>query len=160
MLYPTTAHLRDYLSWRQADVHVNNLFNTTFWALVESGVSNVEAERRLKGTQSGDKNEILFTEFGINYNNMNPMFRKGSIIIRKFETEPNGGPKTSKPIAKQREDKSAQQEDALDKDEGTWEQQIFNGLVVSHEDIIGKTFWEKHPDLLYPPDSQPPRIPK
>lgn len=34
VLYPTDGNLRDYLSWRQADVHVNNLYNTVFWALV------------------------------------------------------------------------------------------------------------------------------
>lgn len=34
VLYPSDANLRDYLSWRQADAHVNNLHNTVFWALV------------------------------------------------------------------------------------------------------------------------------
>lgn len=34
VLYPTDQNLRDYLSWRQADCHINNLYNTTFWALV------------------------------------------------------------------------------------------------------------------------------
>ena len=65
--YPTTRHLRDYLSWRQADVHVNNLYNTAFWALVmRGGMSNVQAEGRLKGTLAKDKHEILFSQFGIN----------------------------------------------------------------------------------------------
>lgn len=34
VLYPTDKNLRDYLSWRQADVHVNNLYNTCFWNLI------------------------------------------------------------------------------------------------------------------------------
>lgn len=34
VLYPNDSNLRDYLSWRQADAHVNNLHNTVFWALV------------------------------------------------------------------------------------------------------------------------------
>lgn len=43
VLYPTTANLRDYLSWRQADCHINNLYNTAFWALVLQGkLSNSE----------------------------------------------------------------------------------------------------------------------
>lgn len=37
VLYPTDQNLRDYLSWRQADVHVNNLYNTAFWTLVQKG---------------------------------------------------------------------------------------------------------------------------
>lgn len=37
VLYPTDKNLRDYLAWRQADVHVNNLYNTCFWNLVLKG---------------------------------------------------------------------------------------------------------------------------
>ena len=69
VLYPTLQNVKDYLSWRQADTHINNLYNTAFWTLVEKGkLSPQEAEARLSGTLSADKNEILFTEFGINYN--------------------------------------------------------------------------------------------
>lgn len=134
VVYPTTAYLRDYLSWRQADVHVNNLFNTTFWALVGDGVSNAEAEQQLKGTLAADKNEILFSRFGINYNNEKQMFRKGTTIIRN--------PKPSnEPMKKE-----------------NCEDTHFDGLLVTHEDIIGKEFWDKYPHLLDPPDSNPPRI--
>lgn len=35
VLYPTDKNLRDYLSWRQCDVHINNLYNTCFWNLVQ-----------------------------------------------------------------------------------------------------------------------------
>ncbi|XP_055615750.1 probable tRNA(His) guanylyltransferase [Toxorhynchites rutilus septentrionalis] len=83
VLYPTDDNLRDYLSWRQADVHINNLYNTTFWNLVASGLTNVDAEKRLRGTLSSDKNEILFQDFNINYNNEPAMFRKGTILLRK-----------------------------------------------------------------------------
>lgn len=34
ILYPTDLNLRDYLSWRQADVHINNLYNSVFWGYV------------------------------------------------------------------------------------------------------------------------------
>ncbi|XP_053688639.1 probable tRNA(His) guanylyltransferase [Sabethes cyaneus] len=90
VLYPTDQNLRDYLSWRQADVHINNLYNTTFWNLVDSGLTNAEAETRLRGTLSSDKNEILFQEFNINYNNEPAMFRKGTILMRKQIEFPSG----------------------------------------------------------------------
>eukprot|EP00171_Calliarthron_tuberculosum_P009732 IDg9732t1 len=77
-----------------------------------SGVSTFEAERRLKGTFSNDKNEILFTEFGINYNNENPMFRKGSTIIRNIEAKPNGNSATVQTNGKLREESTVQQGDA------------------------------------------------
>jgi hypothetical protein len=41
-----------------------------------------EAEQRLKGTVSADKNEILFREFGINYNNEPECFKKGTVLYR------------------------------------------------------------------------------
>lgn len=84
VLYPTVENLKDYLSWRQADVHINNLYNTCFWNLVlKKGMTNQEAEERLRGTLSADKNEILFSEFGINYNTLPAMFRKGTILLTK-----------------------------------------------------------------------------
>lgn len=84
VLYPSEENLKDYLSWRQADVHINNLYNTCFWNLVlKKGMKNSEAEERLRGTVSADKNEILFSEFGINYNNLPAMFRKGTILVTK-----------------------------------------------------------------------------
>ena len=43
--YPTNRNLRDYLSWRQADTHINNLYNTCFWLLVKDGVSKEEAQQ-------------------------------------------------------------------------------------------------------------------
>lgn len=81
VLYPNFNSLRDYFSWRQADCHINNLYNTSFWALVLRGnMTPDDAESKLCGTVSADKNEILFKEFGINYNNEPEIFKKGSIL--------------------------------------------------------------------------------
>jgi tRNA(His) guanylyltransferase len=68
--YPSDNNLRDYLSWRQADCknfqkiiicvinqfltyslllgHINNLYNTCFWALIHSGKTETEAEITLR----------------------------------------------------------------------------------------------------------------
>lgn len=35
------------------------------------------------GTFSSDKNEILFSEFGINYNNEKEIYKKGTTLLRK-----------------------------------------------------------------------------
>lgn len=76
VLYPSNRNLRDYLSWRQADCgcqqainqvtythcwssnlpvcyslsgHINNLYNTVFWTLVQKGqLTTTQAEDRLK----------------------------------------------------------------------------------------------------------------
>ncbi|KAG8281607.1 tRNA-histidine guanylyltransferase 1-like [Homalodisca vitripennis] len=89
VLYPTDSNLRDYLSWRQADAHINNLYNTVFWALVlRKNMTTKEAEERLKGTLSSEKNEILFSEFNINYNNEPEQFKKGTSLVRKLIKQP------------------------------------------------------------------------
>lgn len=81
VMYPDVQSLKDYFSWRQADCHINNLYNTTFWTLVQKGqLTPHDAQTKLIGTLSADKNEILFTDFGINYNNEPEMFKKGSIL--------------------------------------------------------------------------------
>lgn len=142
VLYPTTKHLRDYLAWRQVDVHVNNLFNTTFWALVASGITQKEAERELKGTTSADKNEILFSKFNVNYNSEPPMFRKGSVLMRP---PPAAGDK----------DEDEDMDKAIVNKEN-WS--IADGIVICHDDMIRNSFWESLPHLLNPPDTNPPPV--
>lgn len=94
VLYPTDENLKDYLSWRQADVHINNLYNTCFWNLVKKGLSNADAEKRLRGTVSAEKNELLFQDFGINYNTLPAIYRKGTILLTK-KLQINGSFKTA-----------------------------------------------------------------
>ncbi|KAG0001898.1 hypothetical protein BGZ80_003898 [Entomortierella chlamydospora] len=84
VLYPSEVEVKDYFAWRQADTHINNLFNTSFWALVEKGgLTPKAAEIRLSGTDSKDKNEMLFTEFNTNYSKLPAIFRKGSVLLRE-----------------------------------------------------------------------------
>ncbi|PXF41275.1 putative tRNA(His) guanylyltransferase [Gracilariopsis chorda] len=158
VLYPLTCHLRDYLSWRQADTHVNNLFNTAFWALVDQdGKSLKEAEKLLKGTNSKEKNELLFSQFGINYNNEPQMFRKGSLIIRRPGNEGYEFPKRRRVDQPSNEDHKGttylvdMQKDLAPSDDD---------YHVLHTDIIKDDFWKQHHYLLWPPDDSPPRIRK
>ncbi|KAJ3003340.1 UNVERIFIED_CONTAM: tRNA-histidine guanylyltransferase 1-like [Siphonaria sp. JEL0065] len=120
--YPTAENLRDYLSWRQADCHINNLYNTTFWALVQDPSdpqTTTQAQEILKDTTSASKNEILFKRFGINYNTLPEMFRKGSVLVRRKVLTP----------VKETED-------------GKQVERIKSIVHVTHVDIIGNEFWE------------------
>lgn len=64
--------------------HINNLYNTTFWALIQKGgQTTTEAHATLRGTVSATKHEILFSRFGINYNEISQRFKKGSVIVRE-----------------------------------------------------------------------------
>ncbi|KAG2035747.1 tRNAHis guanylyltransferase [Suillus americanus] len=85
VVYPTERAIRDYFSWRQADTHINNLYNTTFWALIQKGgQTTTEAHATLRGTVSATKHEMLFSRFGINYNEISQRFKKGSVIVREI----------------------------------------------------------------------------
>lgn len=84
VLYPSLTIVKDYLSWRFVDTHINNLYNTAFWQLVlKCGMTPQESENRLSGTVSSEKQEILFTDCGVNYNNEPEMFKKGSLVTNK-----------------------------------------------------------------------------
>lgn len=52
-------------------------YNTVFWALVQQGGKTPqEAQATLNGTDAGQKNEILFAQFGINYTTLPEQFKK------------------------------------------------------------------------------------
>ncbi|XP_047317736.1 tRNA(His) guanylyltransferase 1-like [Impatiens glandulifera] len=79
--YPSTGILKDYLTWRQVDCHINNQYNTCFWMLVKSGMSKRESQEYLKGSQTNQKNELLIQKFGIDYKKLPAMFRLGSSVF-------------------------------------------------------------------------------
>ncbi|KZS94228.1 tRNAHis guanylyltransferase [Sistotremastrum niveocremeum HHB9708] len=129
VLYPTEKEVRDYFSWRQADTHINNLYNTLFWALVQEGeMTTADAHATLKGTVSGQKNEMLHSRFGINYNTLSARFRKGSVISRKTETPESVPPDESDGSKRKAKPKVT--------------------LEISHVDIIGDEFWNEISDIL------------
>ncbi|OCT88256.1 tRNA-histidine guanylyltransferase 1-like L homeolog isoform X2 [Xenopus laevis] len=134
VLYPSEQNLKDYLNWRQADCHINNLYNTTFWSLVhKGGLTPVQAQIRLKGTLAAEKNEILFSDFNINYNNEPLLYRKGSVLIWQKVNE----------VSKKRI-KLPNEADEKEVEVSRWR----NEIVELHCDIIGDQFWEEHPSIL------------
>ncbi|KAH3668899.1 hypothetical protein OGAPHI_002654 [Ogataea philodendri] len=125
--YPNAELIKDYFRWRQVDCHINNLYNTTFWSLVKSGLTTQEAENKLLGTLSSDKQEILFKEFGINYNNEPEIYKKGTVFVREvdFEAETTD---LSKRQAQRLQKKLTKSE-----------------IHKLHCDIIKDEFWETRP---------------
>lgn len=86
VFYPNMETIKDYLTWRFVDTHINNLYNTSFWGLVlKCGMTTQEAEQKLNGTLSKEKNEILFSQCNINYNDEPEIFKKGSFINKSGE---------------------------------------------------------------------------
>ncbi|EAX96857.1 tRNAHis guanylyltransferase family protein [Trichomonas vaginalis G3] len=88
VLYPSLDVVKDYLCWRQADTHINCLYNYTLNVLLRAGENPTDATEKLRGTFSNDKNEILF-KHGINYKLLPAAHRKGTVWIhakKLFET--------------------------------------------------------------------------
>ncbi|KAL0722086.1 hypothetical protein Bca4012_036685 [Brassica carinata] len=123
--YPTYKILLDYLAWRQVDCHINNQYNTCFWMLVKSGKTKTQSQDYLKGTQTREKNELLSSQFGIEYNTLPLIFRMGSLVFRSKEAvSDENGVVSGKKLKREGE------------------------VVVDHCNIIERGFWEEHPHIL------------
>ncbi|KAM3532716.1 hypothetical protein NHJ13051_000179 [Beauveria bassiana] len=152
--YPTVQNLRDYMSWRQADCHINNLYNTAFWSLVQlGGLNNKEAEKTLAGTLAADKNEILFSRFKINYNNEPDIFRKGSVVFRDYELVDPASHKTADTV----DELAEPVQQSKTQNENDKKRRSKARIVVEHLDIIRDDFWERRPWIL---SNKPGKVPK
>lgn len=137
VLYPDLKTLRDYFSWRQVDCHINNLYNTCFWKLVLEGKkSQKEAEEILRHTLSDYKNEILFSQFNTNYSKIEPIFRKGSLVVRRKGVDP----------VKLQKMTELSKDITGNKFNPPREKLI---LEIIHEDLIEEDFWKANFKFLY-----------
>ncbi|KAG6128778.1 Glucose-responsive transcription factor [Claviceps purpurea] len=153
--YPSVQNLRDYLSWRQVDCHINNLYNTTFWLLIQlGGLDNKEAERTLAGTLAADKNEILFLRFNINYNNEPEIFKKGSVIFRDYELVDA----ERHAVALEMDDLAEPVQQSKSQAERDRKKRAKARIVVEHTDIIKDEFWNRRPWILSNKPGQAPKI--
>lgn len=101
---------------------------------------NSKAEQQ--GTDSKDKNELLFSTFGINYNNLPPMFRKGSTLVRR-----NPQPPINETEQKVEESTAGEPQRRKGKKVKPYEGTM-GEVEVLHEDIIRDAFWSQRPWLL------------
>jgi len=158
VLYPSTQEVKDYFAWRQADTHINNLYNTVFWALVqEGGESTTQAHDTLRGTVSKQKHELLFSRFGINYNTLSERFKKGSVLVREEIptvlaepekatrnennfTEPHGYSQDTITVEHSKTQPSTKARKGKEK--------LRTTVELLHCDIIQDDFWSKRSHLL------------
>ncbi|KAL8858853.1 MAG: hypothetical protein Q9178_004657 [Gyalolechia marmorata] len=125
--------------------HINNLYNTAFWALVQKGdLRTTEAEQLLKGTVASQKNEILFSRFGINYNAESEQFKKGSVLYKNYGTQSIVA--TNKPTANPQEGEDREVAKARRVNEKKRRSKA--EITLQYVDIIRDDFWNAHPWLL------------
>lgn len=107
-------------------------------------MTTTEANKTLQGTDSKEKNELLFSRFGINYNNLPPMFKKGSTLVRRDPKSVEGIAEVStSEQANDGENQARRKVKKVRPYEGTTGE-----VTVLHEDIIGDGFWNQRPWLL------------
>ena len=129
--YPSYKILADYFSWRQADCHINNLYNYCFWTLVIKGkMDRKAAEKKLSGTLSDQKNEILFKEYDINYAKTPAAGRKGTVIKRVWRADEQ---KMKKYLEEKEKDPTKKLSKPREK----------QSILQTNEDIIGEEFWQE-----------------
>ncbi|RKF80341.1 tRNA guanylyltransferase [Golovinomyces cichoracearum] len=150
--YPSIENLRDYMSWRQVDCehsessHINNLYNTTFWSLIQlGGLDAATAEKELSGTLSADKNEILFSRFKINYNNEPEIYKKGSVIYHNYELI---DATTTCRVTDENSDQIGGLQISKAEEERNRKRKVKAGIILQHLDIIKDEFWVKRPWLI------------
>ena len=129
-----------------------------------------------QGTVSADKNELLFSQFGINYNNLPEIYRKGSVLIWTPAEKASTGNKKCEDVDKKTDqaqsnvtekeqfnddDKShdsssppapgaaaASLAATNDRGSGRSKGKVKRVVKVLHVDIIGDKFWTEHTDIL------------
>ncbi|KAF7790557.1 hypothetical protein EIP86_001513 [Pleurotus ostreatoroseus] len=159
VLYPSAQEVRDYFSWRQADTHINNLYNTVFWALVQQGgETTAQAHATLRGTVSKTKHEILFSRFKINYNDVPERFRKGSVLLRdeigeeqrlpKASAQTGGSDAVEQPEKSGEDEGASSVEHAQPKLKAARKKKSSSSVVLLHCDVIAREFWDTRPWLL------------
>ncbi|KAI9744439.1 MAG: tRNA-His guanylyltransferase [Claussenomyces sp. TS43310] len=154
VLYPSVQNLRDYMSWRQVDCHINNLYNTTFWALIQKGgMDATEAEKELAGSLAADKNEILFSRFHINYNNEPDIYKKGSVVFRDYELNEPGAVSQ---VVEVNDAGVGQPEVSRTQAEKDRKKRSKARITIEHVDVIRDEFWDRRPWLL---TNRPGKIP-
>ena len=127
-----------------------------------------------QGTVSADKNELLFSQFGINYNNLPEIYRKGSVLIWTPAEKASAGNKKCDDLDKKTDqaqsnvtEKEQFNDDgkshdsssppgaaaaslaaANDRGSGRSKGKVKRVVKVLHVDIIGDKFWTEHTDIL------------
>ncbi|KAL6556898.1 hypothetical protein OROHE_006774 [Orobanche hederae] len=89
---PTAEYLQAYLLWKRNECHLSNQYDTCYWELIKSGKSEKEAKEMLKVFLKKDKNELLFQQFNINYNDIPKAFRQGTCTLKTECKDDDGCP--------------------------------------------------------------------
>ena len=99
---PTKSKVIDYFRWRNEDANRNALNAHSYWILRKKGLDATQATTQLNGLSTPEKNELLFQEGGINFNEI-PTWQKRGIGLYWQNISVEGlNPKTGETTSAQR----------------------------------------------------------
>jgi tRNA(His) 5'-end guanylyltransferase len=89
---PRPGVVVDYFRWRNEDAHRNALNAHCYWTLRENGESEQSATARLSGMAVSEKNELLFSVAGVNFNDLPPWQKRGIGVYWETYTKTGENP--------------------------------------------------------------------
>lgn len=76
-VYPNVSLLIDHFRWRQSDGTRNALTGWCYWSLRKSGKTARQADSLLRNKGHAFKQDLLFNEFGVNFNDLPGWQKRG-----------------------------------------------------------------------------------
>lgn len=99
---PNKEELLNYFRWRSDDAFRNALNGHCYWFYRGQGFTDREAHEKLMGVSNAQKNEILFSEANINFNDL-PAWHKRGFALYWQDVEKIGiNPKTGQEVVSKR----------------------------------------------------------
>lgn len=81
---PRVQDVVDYFRWRNEDAHRNALNAHCYWLLRKHGSKPAAAQKQLDGLPVAAKNEMLFAEGGVNFNDLPLWEKRGWALLWKI----------------------------------------------------------------------------
>lgn len=99
---PRANDVADYFRWRNEDAHRNALNAHCYWLLRKQGSKPEAAQKELDGLSVPAKNEMLFAQGGINFNDLPHWEKRGWALHWQTITKHAINPKTGDPVEAER----------------------------------------------------------
>lgn len=98
---PNMMEVANYLVWRQRDCEKNSVSSAAYYFLADK-YGRKTARQKLDKLNQKERQEILFQECGINWNNYPDRFKRGIVCVRKNTIiETDNGDAVRKPLVAQ-----------------------------------------------------------
>ncbi|NEO86577.1 MAG: guanylyltransferase [Spirulina sp. SIO3F2] len=132
---PSIERVVDYFRWRNEDAHRNALNAHCYWLLRKTGATAGAATAKLDRLSVGDKNELLYQQAQLNFNDLPNWQKRGVSLYWETYQKAATDPRTQEPVSATRRRLKVDLELPM-KDE--------------YSEFVRALVMRSHPDLKYP----------